>query len=344
MFAGETAIRMPNQFFYGCRVIATVILRLSMVWFFIDLTTDLYHQNNFLRCKIPGDTDFLQAAERLIDFQDRKEFAIEMKRVNRFALSAFFGIIIFIGCEEPFSFSAYDAAVDEKYRNTTEKNLARIASQSAGEIGGFRIALLSDTHYHFDDLRDAIKLINTRNELAFVVVTGDIAESGLLKEFEFFHHVMSALNKPYVTVIGNHDYLSNGSRIYKDMFGANNYSFVYNNVKFVMFDNVTMESNRAMDLDWLKAEIENAQGFDHVIPFSHIYIWDKQFASSRDQYHRILNENNITLSVNGHKHDYEYTNSLGDDVYFLTIPSPDKRSYVELFISPSGIQVNKIDY
>jgi 3',5'-cyclic-AMP phosphodiesterase len=267
-----------------------------------------------------------------------------MKNVRGVSVVIVVWILLFSGCESPFTYSPYEADVEEQYRNTTQKNLERIRSIPVNETQEFRVALLSDTHYHFDDLSDAIEVINQKKDVSFVIVTGDIAESGLLKEFEFFHNIMSGLNKPYLTVIGNHDYLSNGAHIYQDMFGARNYSFVFKNVKFVMFDNVTMESNRTPDMEWFGQEVINSGGHIHIIPFSHIFLFDKQFAKLREGYYRLLKDNGIALSVNGHKHDYEYDNYFEDEVYFLTIPSPDKRAYVELLISPSGIQVEKIDY
>ena len=67
---------------------------------------------------------------------------------------------------------------------------------------------------------------------------------------------MKNLNKPYLTVIGNHDYLSNGEVIYKQMFGDYNYSFEFNKNKFILFDDIIIESNNNPDFNWLSMQFQ----------------------------------------------------------------------------------------
>ena len=217
-------------------------------------------------------------------------------------------------------------------------------SLSTGDSRPFKIAVLSDPHYHFNKLQEAIVHINQQKDYVFVIVTGDLTENGLLQEYKFFHAIMTHLRIPYVTAVGNHDYLSNGELVYRQMFGPLNYSFVFNNVKFVMFDNTTIESEKAPQMDWLAAEVINDQGYDHVIPFSHIPPYDGQMKHHMDMFHALMVNNQITTSIHGHRHDFSVEEAFGDGVRYATVSSPQKRSYMELSITATEINIKKIEY
>lgn len=213
----------------------------------------------------------------------------------------------------------------------------------------YSVALLSDSHYHFDDLRDVVKDINARDDIAFIIVTGDITDNGLQKEFELFHRIMAGSIRPYITVIGNHDYLSNGAEVYRQMFGPFNYSFTFRQVKFVMWDNVQWESNKYPDWKWLGSALsepagdkEGSNSYHHVIPFSHIPPFDDQLSANAADFHELLRTNKITLSIHGHKHEYSDYELYGDEIHYVTIGSPQKRGYAILTVTPNTASVRKI--
>lgn len=253
-------------------------------------------------------------------------------------------ISIFVSCDPWFSYSPYEADVNANRRNTTEKNLALIQQQNHEDSKPFKVALLADPHYHFSKLEDAIDHINKDPEFVFAIVAGDLTENGLLQEFIYFHDAMSRLRVPYLTVIGNHDYLANGEMVYEEMYGPVNYSFTFNNTRFVLFDNNTIESGKEPDLDWIERELVNDSNYDHVVPVAHVPPYDVQMEKYRDRYHTFLFKNGINLSVHGHRHDFSLEKVFGDDIEYLTISSPQKRTYTALSVSPTSIEVQKIEY
>lgn len=259
-------------------------------------------------------------------------------------LSQLFVVTALMACDPWFSYSPYEAGLKERFHSTTDKNLMLIDSADEGDSKTFKIALLADPHYHFNKLHDAILEINKKDDIDFVIVAGDLTENGLMQEFIYFHDIMDPLNVPYVTVIGNHDYLSNGDKIYNQMFGANNYTFDFNNVKFVLFDNIRWESDREPDFTWFAGELENHRGYDHIIPLSHIPPYDGQMADHAKTFHELMLKNDILLSIHGHKHDFSLMDLYGDGVQYLSISSPQKRTYVELIITPTAIDVQKIEF
>jgi 3',5'-cyclic-AMP phosphodiesterase len=256
--------------------------------------------------------------------------------------------VLAAACDDPFSYSAFDAETPAELRSTTEKNLAKIRERDTLLTEVFRVALLSDTHYHFDDLADAVGDINRRNDISFVIVTGDITENGLLEEYELFYDIMAGSKVPYLTVIGNHDHLSNGELIYSQMYGARNYSFIFNRTKFVMWDNVLWESNASPDWDWFKHEVRSTprggSPIDHTIPFSHIPPFDGQLADSAAAFHQLLTSSGVKASIHGHKHEYTNLPLFGNEIQYVTVGSPEKRSYGLMTISADTVVIEQTKF
>jgi len=208
-------------------------------------------------------------------------------------------------CELPFDYSPYDIVVEDKYKNLIAKNLTKLKEFEVGK-SSFKIAFITDTHTFYDDFENAVKAINERDDVDFVIHGGDLTQSALHKEFTWCNDIMAKLNKPFLTVTGNHDYLSNGNAIYQKSFGANNYTFTFRGCKFVMFDNSIWEnSNSDPEFDWFKANLKNDGDYNFVIPVSHIPPWGDQYNYGNSHvFNEIMEENNIQLSIHGHMHSF----------------------------------------
>ncbi|MDP1972833.1 MAG: metallophosphoesterase [Sediminibacterium sp.] len=75
----------------------------------------------------------------------------------------------------------------------------------------FRFAFISDTHIGSpngnaeEDLRRTVADINSMNDIAFVVLTGDITELGTDAEIKLAKEILAELKVPYYIISGNHD-------------------------------------------------------------------------------------------------------------------------------------------
>lgn len=251
-------------------------------------------------------------------------------------------IILFIACDSVFEFSPYEANVKKENTNTIAENLQLIKDIQSNS-NEFKFAFIADTHFYYTSLRAAIDDINTNDDISFVVFGGDITHLGLLKEYELFYNSAKRLDKPYLTVIGNHDYRSNGGVIYQKMFGDYNYSFVFNRTKFVMFDDVVWESNKNPDFNWLSSELINTAMFNHVFVIAHIPPFTRQFDSNMEQkYKSLLQENNVELSIHGHTHSYSYEKVYDDNVNYLTVPTMKESAYCIISVDEESFDIELI--
>lgn len=249
-------------------------------------------------------------------------------------------VLVFSTCDHPFEFSVYEANVKSNQQNTTVKNLQLLEGISLNSKE-FKFAFISDVHFFYDQLTDVINDINKRDDIKFVIFGGDIADQALLREYEIFNDIMSNLKKPFLTVIGNHDYNNNGEVIYKKMFGDFNYSFEFNNNKFVLFDDVVWESDKELDFDWLTSELKDNTSFNQVFVIAHIPPNGDQFDDElADKYRSIMADNNVPLSIHGHTHTYNYVEG---EVSYLTAPAAKQKAYNIVSVKDKGFSVELIE-
>jgi 3',5'-cyclic AMP phosphodiesterase CpdA len=247
---------------------------------------------------------------------------------------------VLTACDHPFEFSVYEANVKTSQQNTTAKNLELLESISL-ETKEFKFAFISDVHFFYDQLSTVIDDINNRDDIKFVIFGGDIADQALLREYEIFHDIMSNLKKPYLTVIGNHDYNINGAIIYKKMFGDYNYSFEFNNNKFILFDDVVWESEKELDFDWLTSELKDNTSFNQVFVIAHIPPDGDQFDDElEEKYRALLLEYKVPLSIHGHTHTYNYEEG---EVSYLTAPAVKEKAYNIVSVKDKGFSVELIE-
>ena len=263
-----------------------------------------------------------------------------MKQIKFYTKALVLGIILFLNACNTFEYSPYDARVDEDVLATTSANLLAIQDININ-TDTFQFAFITDIHYQYDNLKAVIEDINEQKNIQFVIIGGDLTHYGLQKEFEFFHDTMKKLNKPYLTVIGNHDYLSNGEIVYNQMYGDFNYSFEFNDNKFVLFDNVVWESNKTPNFNWLSEQLINNKVFTNTFVVAHFPPYAGQF--DEDLYRSIMQENNVQLSIHGHLHHYYYGNYYEDDVTYLTSPSLGNPTYTVINVYDDSCEIELIE-
>jgi outer membrane protein assembly factor BamB/predicted phosphodiesterase len=115
------------------------------------------------------------------------------------------------------------------------------ASESFSQINPFRFAFISDTHINesnaipSNDLRRTVRDINSMDDIAFVVLTGDITELGTGKELKLARQILDSLDIPYYIMPGNHDtgWSESGGLGFTVAFGSDKFVFDHNGIRFM---------------------------------------------------------------------------------------------------------------
>jgi len=261
-----------------------------------------------------------------------------MRLINNLLILAL--CLAFASCDEMTEFSPYDANTSQ--RNQNAENISKIQEELQNSDSLVFIAI-SDTHSDYSDLRAAVKAINEMEGISFVVVCGDITDWGLSKEFEDYFGLINRLNIPSVTMIGNHDYLSNGKLIFNKLFGPTNFSFDVGNYRMVMFDNVVWENgNQEPDFDWFKEKLDTPEGMTSIACF-HIHPWDPQLDNGyADRMREIIENKPVTLSLFGHGHGYK-TEEVNNRKY-LMVPDISMRNLTKITLANKAAKFQLINY
>jgi 3',5'-cyclic AMP phosphodiesterase CpdA len=262
-------------------------------------------------------------------------------------LAAVFGVglLLLIAACRWFEFSPY-AAPDQSESGelNRQSNLARLsATEGIGFRNRFRFAVLADVHDSYDELTDAVRRINADTACRFAIVVGDLTQNGLAVEYEWLGGILLKLSVPFFVIIGNHDALANGERVYRNLFGSWDFSFKYRGVQFTCFNDNVWEFPGIPDLAWLEDELAQAGDSLRVFTVSHIPPYGDQFGTSGErELSRLQARMGVDLSIHGHQHNHHLKNHYGDGIPYLTVDDVGSRNYVAVTVSDAGFVIERI--
>ncbi len=213
-----------------------------------------------------------------------RTFALPMHLIWAFMLLA---------CGERYS--PWQVTPPAAYRQLTDKQLTKLQETPEQRLP-LTLAVLGDPQGTPQDLQSIVTSINARSDVDLVLVLGDLTDHGLLHEYIWAADALTRLDKPFFTVVGNHDAISHGKKIYQKMFGEFNYQFSYAGVKFVMFNNNEFEFG-STDFAWLEQVSDNLTIVgSHVPP-----VVDMHSQEQIDHWLAINQKSEIITSLHGHR-------------------------------------------
>jgi 3',5'-cyclic AMP phosphodiesterase CpdA len=263
------------------------------------------------------------------------------KLVLTFCLPA----LLFITACEKFEYSPNEVRLEDDEQDLTRKHLDKIAALNLDKKSTFKFAVISDTQRFYDELEDVVKALNGRNDIDFLILTGDITDFGTTKEYRWINERMQELGIPFLTVIGNHDCVGNGKKIYKEMYGPYDYTMNIGRNRFVFINTNSREfSDPVPDLNFFRNALQDTTNFDQAFVLSHIPPFDDDFENSmEEEFARISRDHKVKVSIHGHKHGYADPQKYYDDkVDYLIVGSVQKRGYEEVTVTGNQISLKRI--
>lgn len=185
-----------------------------------------------------------------------------------------------------------------------------------GSKTGFAFVVASDSHNGYgpadDNTTRAFEDMKTRyTGLSFMIHMGDVTETGAASEYAIFQSKACTLPFPVMATMGNHEarWQDPQGSLFRDEFGAPNYSFNYGSWHFVVLDTTfpgeTLGTLDPATVAWLEKDLA-ASGSRPVAIFSHhpLLYAPASFQDSDDAFARILDKYPVAAVFCGHGHSF----------------------------------------
>lgn len=257
------------------------------------------------------------------------------------------GCLSLFSCRKMIEYSPNEVRLKEFEKNLNAKNIARI--ESAPTVDSFKFVVIGDTQRFYDELEDFVASVNERNDISFVVLNGDITDFGQNKEYQWINRTLLKLKVPYIAVIGNHDMLANGEKIFHEMFGPVNFSFRCNNTKFICLNSCSREvgfDGSVPDLPWLRSQLSDLDTYNSAFVISHVPPFHEDFDQNLSKaYNELLvKSGKVHLSIHGHEHVYSNSKPYGTKMEYLVTASTNKRHYTIISVTNESYSIERLEY
>ena len=138
----------------------------------------------------------------------------------------------------------------------------------------FSFAVMGDNRDGDNVLEKIIQKINKDNSIKFVINNGDLTPDGYKKEFRAYLKIIKRSNKPFISVIGNHEIpWYDGESNYEHIFGKTSFTFRYGNSYFIVLDSSDEKIDKK-ELKWLKTKLKISQKYEHRFVITHVSLYD----------------------------------------------------------------------
>ncbi|MDY4890384.1 MAG: metallophosphoesterase [Prevotella sp.] len=263
-------------------------------------------------------------------------------------LTIIFTLISLAACDGVFHYHPYDVRFDGPY-DINKRNMQKIEQQCLNK-DTLVFAFVSDSHNWLSSTEDMVKDVNSRSEIDFVIHGGDLTDCGTTREFEWTRSILQKLRKPYVALIGNHDFLGTGEEVFLQMFGPLDFSFIAARIKFVCLNTNATEYNylaAVPNFDFMEDQFHSdSLLFDRTIVCMHARPYSEQFnnnvAKSFELYMHFFP--GLIFCLNGHDHCFQADEIYNDGVMYYGVDCLDHRNYYLITITPDNYEIEKIHY
>ena len=177
-------------------------------------------------------------------------------------------------------------------------------------------ALLTDLHIStsnprpMEDLQRSIEDINKNPNIEFVVVTGDLTESGDRASIEAVKAALDGLKVPFYAASGNHEttWSESGVMDFTRVFGDSRFAFSHDGKYFIGFNSgpvIRMADGHVapQDIAWLKHNLDSvsAAGETPIFVFTHYPLRNGDVDNWYDVTD-VLRQHNVQCVMGGHYH------------------------------------------
>lgn len=242
---------------------------------------------------------------------------------------------------------------DSNYKGGSQLNVNNISriERAFRYRDSVRVAFISDTHLWHKEFKEEVNSINSNESIDFVVHCGDLTDTGTTREYEWGRDILKRLNKPYVVLIGNHDFLGTGDEVWKKMFGTDlDFSFIVARTKFVCVNTNATEYDymaAVPNFDYIQAQVkDDSLAFDRTVFVMHACPGSDQFNNNvKGMFDYVIKLfPGLQCCIYGHDHSQTAVDLFHDGVMWYGIDAAVHRNYQIFTFTPNGYRYETVYY
>lgn len=178
--------------------------------------------------------------------------------------------------------------------------------------------------YVIQNFRQAVEEINgLKPAPAFIIVSGDLVESGRTEEYEIYRAIAGQLKCPVYNLAGNHETIEGGFADFEKYAGKLCQSFEHDHCQFILLNGALDQRKYSSaaryapeQISWLRTELKKSKAKLHPIVVSHFPLEEKWGAvgtagPEREELLGLLAEYKVPLFIFGHRHGHDYSERNG---------------------------------
>lgn len=256
-------------------------------------------------------------------------------------------VLLLASCDDLFQYNPNEETLLDRDKDLTAKNIEKISRIPVSDTT--RFILMGDSQRWYDECEEFVRSANQQKGISFVLHAGDISDFGLTQEFKWVNEIMTRLKYPYVTVIGNHDIVANGSDTYRAMFGPLNYTFGFGRDKFIFINTNSREyafDGSVPDIAWLKAQLADNPDKKNTIVVAHVPPFDADFDKNLEKPYTqaLADDPTVKFSLYGHQHRFYEGQFYDDGVNYHLTTSMGARGYLVISTWEGGYNVKRVEF
>lgn len=258
-------------------------------------------------------------------------------------------LFLFTACEL-IDYHPYDGRLSSDTETDINRTNIEKIEAICKDKDTIRFIMISDTQRGYDETEKFMKLFNSKyDNVDFILHGGDIADFGMKKEFEWGHEILSKLKVPYVAIIGNHDIIGNGDRVYKKMYGDENFSFNIGDIRFVCLNTNAIEydyNHPIPDFTFIYNEMNDSASYKRTIVVMHAPPGNEQFNNNvKEIFHHIIKQfPGLLFCLHGHEHNFKVNDIFNDGVLYYGCTSIKKKGFYVFTLTPDGYSYEEVEY
>jgi len=210
----------------------------------------------------------------------------------------------------------------------------------------YSFIVVADTHieggnaFGLEKLEDVVK--TPELDIRFVVVLGDITQTGAEQDINKFIEIADKLGVPCYPVIGNHDFYFGNWHVWRDKIGSTNYKIDAGNTTLFMLDSANSFFGKDQ-LDWLEREIKTRKSRVFVFTHSPLFVTgpaNMQQITDPKERARVVSilRDKCDIMFMGHSHR-NYYNEAGNVEYITIEDYVAKKTYCIVTVTPGHIDI-----